>query len=122
MAARPVLIVVVAGDAKLRSALAKRLAMHGAELLTASSWGDGLLDRAMIREPAILVAEEAAIAGEPGDWLERQRQGGRWRRVVMLTEATPAAGDHDWLVPVHRRSARALLAALYGDGTSSGPL
>lgn len=118
MAARPVLIVVAVGDAEIRSLLAERLALQGVNLLTASGWGDGLLDRPVIRDPAILVVDEAAVAGEPGDWIEGQRQRGRWQRMVVLTENSPKPADgREWLVRVHRRSPGDLLSALFSDGT-----
>ncbi|MEZ0241946.1 MAG: hypothetical protein ACAH11_01115 [Sphingomonas sp.] len=113
MSAQAILVVVVVSDAGLRSALAAHLSLEGLDLLTASGIGYGLLGSAMIREPSVLVIDEALIPCDPDRWIENQRSVGDWRHLVVLTAAAPAPVDGaDWLVRVSRRNARKLLTEL----------
>jgi hypothetical protein len=115
MAARPVLMVVVIADAALRSTVARRLAMQGAELLSASGWSEALFLGPMIRPQSVLVIDDSA--GDHSSAIERQRREGLWRRVVMLTTGAFAANDRDGVTQADRCSAAALLATVFANGT-----
>jgi len=113
MAARAILVVVVAADAGLRSALAAHLSLDGLDLLTASNIGYGLLGSSMIRKPSLLVIDETLIPCDADRWIEKQRGFGTWRYLVLLTEAAPASGERgDWLVRVAQGTPRKRLAEL----------
>lgn len=113
MAALAILVVVVVRDAGLRSALAAHLSLEGYDLLTASGIGYGPLGSAMIREPSILVIDEALIPCDPDRWIEKQQALGGWRHLVVLTRSAPAPVDGaDWLVRISQRNARKLLSEL----------
>jgi hypothetical protein len=103
MPARAVLVVVIVGDAGLRSVLAAQLAVRGMSLLTAGSFG--AVPRRRPDEPAILVVDEADMAGERGGQLEALQFDRRWQRVVMLTAGVVPASDRDWLIHVSKNSA-----------------
>ena len=117
MAARPVLVVLVIGDAALRSALARRLAMQGVELLSASDWNENLFAGQSIRPRSVLVVDDTV--GEHADSIERQWREGRWRRVLMLTPGASASNDHDRLAQADRCAPAALLSVLFANGTSA---
>ena len=113
MAAQAILVVVVVADAGLRSALAAHLSLDGRELLTASDIGYGLLGSAMIREPAVLMIDEALIPCDVDRWIEKQRGLGNWRHLVVLADcpSSPVNGG-DWLVRVSQRNTRKMLSEL----------
>src|SRR4051794_14135946 len=113
MAARPVLVVVVIGDAEVRSAVVRRLAMQGVELLTMNGWDEALFDGPMIRPHSVLVVDDAVA--QHADLIERQWQEGRWRRVLALT--APAANDRGWLAHAGRCTPANVLHVLFTDGT-----
>jgi hypothetical protein len=113
MPTRAILVVVVVQDAGIRSALAAHLSLDCHDLLTASNIGYGLLGSAMIREPSVLVIDEALIPCDPDRWIEKQRSMGGWRHLVVLTGAAPAPVDgSDWLVRISQRNARKMLSEL----------
>jgi len=116
MAAEAILVVAAVSDAALRSGLAAHLSLDGYDLLTASNIGYGLLGSTMIREPAILVIDEALIPLDPDRWIEAQRNLGGWRHLVVLTGDAPAPVDGgDWLVRIAERNAGKLLTELMRD-------
>jgi hypothetical protein len=113
MAGQAILIVVVVADAGLRSALAAHLSLDGLELLTASNIGYGLLGSSMIREPSILVIEEALIPCDRDTWIEKQRSVGNWRHLVVVNGVSPVPVDGgQWSVRISRDNARAMLSEL----------
>ena len=113
MAAEAILVVAVVADPGLRSALAAHLSLDGRELLTASRIGDGLLDSAMIREPAVLMIDEASIPGDAERWIEKQRGMGGWRHLVALADIAPVpVNGAEWLVRVSQRNTRKMLSEL----------
>lgn len=111
---REKLIVLVVRDDGLRAMLAGELASAGMNLVTASGCGCGC---GCGERPAgrgdVLVIDERAIDGDREQWIEAQRLGGRWQRLVVLTSDSPAAtGERDWLFHVERDSAAAWFAEL----------
>jgi len=113
MAALATLVVVVVADAGLRTALAAHLSLDGLDLLTASGIGYGLLDRPIIRKPAILVIDEALIPGDADLWIATQQSLDSWRHLVVLTAAAPGPVDGgDWLARVSQRNGRKPLSDL----------
>jgi ABC-type Mn2+/Zn2+ transport system ATPase subunit len=94
MAQRAGLLVVVVRDAALRHVLAEQLAGRGIRLLSPAA-GDGhLLRRRLIREPELVLLDEAGLAGDPGDWIETRWIQEHWRRVTVLTiEHQPGAAS-----------------------------
>lgn len=113
MAAQAILVVVVVRDAGLRSALAAHLSLAGLDLLTASSIGYGLLGSTMIREPSVLVIDEALIPCDAETWIEKQRSVGNWRHLVVVNGVTPVPVDGaSWLIRISHRNARPMLSEL----------
>lgn len=103
MPVRASLIVVIVRDAGLRSALAARLALSGITLLTARAYRQ--VRRQRLAEPAVLLIDEAAMAGAEGDWVEALWLERRWARVIVLTmDGAVPASDRDWLRYVDRNS------------------
>lgn len=112
MAAQAILVVVVVANAGLRSALAAHLSLE-CDLLTASGVGYGLLASPMIREPAILVIDEALIPGDAERWIETQRNLAKWRHLVILTAtASSSLTNADWPMRMSQRNARKHLSDL----------
>lgn len=113
MAAEAILVVAVVADPGPRSALAAHLSLDGRELLTASGIGYGLLGSPMIREPAVLMIDEALIPGDAERWIEKQRNMGGWRHLVVLadTPSLPVNGA-DWLIRVSQRNTRKMISEL----------
>jgi hypothetical protein len=110
MAAWPVLVVVAIGDAVLRSALVRRLAMHGAEVLSVSGWNEALLRGPMIRPQSILIVDEAAC--EHAHSINREWEDGCWRRIVMLTASASDDGRKP-LIQAERCAPEAVLSAVF---------
>ena len=109
------LLVVVVRDPGLRGALAARLVLDGANLLTMASYREQEIER-LLRRPAMLVTDESAITGDVGEWLDAEWQRGRWRRILMITVDSPLPENpHDWLTYVSRGSAADSIAGLLDD-------
>ncbi len=96
------LFVLIVSDAGLRSALTARLSLAGEDVVTATGFGDPLLDRAPPRG-AYLVLEDRVLAEHPS-WLEVLGDRERWRHVIVL--ADEAYGDPDPQAPVIHLSKR----------------
>lgn len=100
MAARPVLVVLIVRDAGCRSALAARLSERF-DLVTVDSWSEALVERRIVRPPAVLVIDEASAAGEQGGWIRTKAREGLFERVVVLTvDATEQSVD-DWMIEIN---------------------
>ncbi|MEI9928428.1 MAG: hypothetical protein WDN44_12945 [Sphingomonas sp.] len=108
MPAKVVTIVGVIADSGLRSALAARVVSAGIDLLTASAYRH--LPVRPLRDPTLLVVDEAAIAGEESGWIEGIRDDPRWLRVIVLALDGPKAASGpaslDQLIAELERSAR----------------
>jgi hypothetical protein len=113
MAAQAILVVVVVREAGMRSALAAHLSLDGFELLSASNIGFGLLGSTMIREPSVLVIDEALIPCDAETWIEKQRSVGNWRHLVVVNGITPVPVDGaSWLIRISHHNARQMLSEL----------
>lgn len=109
-----VLLVLIAREAALRSTLAARLSMVGADLITAESLEDPQLKRC-VQKPCYLIVEEAMLEGRDGIWRETLLATPHWRQVVVLTGATPGqrAPDADpRLLHLERKTAPSVIAEL----------
>ncbi|MFZ5746588.1 MAG: hypothetical protein ACOY45_02895 [Pseudomonadota bacterium] len=67
----------------MRSTLAARLSFSGADVITASSVDDPLLAR-HVREPAILIVDEASADGELQAWVTALRAMRSWGRIIVI--------------------------------------
>ncbi|WP_052507851.1 hypothetical protein [Sphingomonas hengshuiensis] len=106
------LLVMIVSEVALRSSLAARLSMGGADLVTAKNFDDPQLTRNAERPTILITDAGAAMSREGGaSALSADR---RWRRVVVLTpDATPVSDDPR-LFYLERATAAAGLAALVG--------
>lgn len=109
-----VLLVLIVREAGLRSTLAARLSLVGADLISAESLDDPALKRG-VRKPGYLIVEEELFEGRDGIWLETLLATPHWRQVVMLTAGGPVARAPDEdprLLRLERRSAPSAIAEL----------
>jgi hypothetical protein len=106
-----VLLVLIIREAGLRSMLAARLSLVGADLVTAMDIHDPAVQR-NVRGPAVLVLDEDAVAGRSAEWLDAVVAEPQWDHVVVLTGRSPAGAAGDRLVFLERATAPATLAAL----------
>lgn len=114
------LLVLIVGEAALRSTLAAHLSMRGADIVTASNFRDPVIQRT-VRGPATLVVDEAGVAAQPGNWIDAMLDQARWERVVVLTaRETEAARDaHERLLFVPADSAATTLSGLLNQWDSA---
>lgn len=108
------LLVLAAREMGFRSALAARLTMSGANLLTTNDIEDPGLARS-VRGPAVLIVEEALVADRSSEWLQALLAVPHWLRVVVLGEAAEngrAEGADDRLIYIKSDTAVKTLAAL----------
>jgi hypothetical protein len=98
-----------------RSALAARLTMAGANLLTTNDVEDPGLARS-VHGPAVLIVEEALVADRSSEWLQALLAVPQWLRVVVLGEAATengrAEGPDERLIYIKSDSAVKTIAAL----------
>lgn len=109
---RNLLLVLIVRDAGLRSTLAARLSLTGADLVTAEDFHDPVIGRS-VRRPATLVVDRATMERQVEGWVDGLLGQPLWRRVVVLTDrrdhAEPA---NDRLVLIDRAGAAAGLIEL----------
>jgi len=109
---RNLLLVLIVGEAGLRSTLAARLALTGADLVTAGSFDDPVIARSVLR-PATLVVDGPTRASQVRDWVEQLLAQDLWQRVVLLDGAhEPAEPANDRLVVLEREGAATKLVDL----------
>jgi len=103
------LIVLIARNDGLRTALIARLSLQGESLVTAEvNPRDPMLDR-IARAPRILVVDSESL----GDELPSLLDGGQWQRIIILADRAREAGSgrvctidrRDALVEVERELA-----------------
>lgn len=114
MPGNSVLLVLIVRETGLRSTLAARLSLVGADLISAESLDDPAL-RLGVRKPGYLIVEEELLEGRDGIWLETLLATPHWRQVVVLTAAgpEPRAPDEDpRMLRLERRSAPSAIAEL----------
>jgi hypothetical protein len=107
-----VLLVLIARDAGMRSSLAARLGMSGADLLTVEAFDDPRIAREHHRR-VMLIADQAAVDGDDAG-IDALADDPRWFQLVLVSD-TPGA-DRPRLIRVLRKDAgreiTALLAAM----------
>lgn len=108
------LCVLIIRDVGLRSSLAARLELSGADVVSAREFRDPALERGdTARGRAVLVLDEDVVADEPADWLGVLEDECYWSRIVVLVrEPRAPAGSDDRLLYLDRRTASAELATL----------
>ena len=104
------LLVLIVGDAALRSTLTAQLSLAGYELITASKVQDPGLQQA-VRWRAALVMDGAAIASRSQEWIETLLVDW-WRVVVLVPEGADAPGPDARWQSVDAAALPATLAAL----------
>jgi hypothetical protein len=104
------LLVLIVREAGLRSTLAARLSMAGADVLTADDFDDPRLARHKKR-PLVLIADDAAVDGHEGgcDGLVADP---RWLRLVVLSPGACAVSEDARLIRLERAQAASTIARL----------
>ncbi|RYY29426.1 MAG: hypothetical protein EOP62_00890 [Sphingomonadales bacterium] len=110
MASETLLLVLIIKEAGLRSTLAARLSLAGADMLTADDFEDPRLARHKKR-PLVLISDEAAVMEHEGgcDGLVADP---RWLRVVILSPGACEGSDNPRLIRLERKSAAKAIGAL----------
>lgn len=115
MSASEVLLVLAAREMGFRSALAARLTMAGANLLTTNDVEDPGLARS-VHGPAVLIVEQALVTDRSSEWLQALLAVPQWLRVVVLGDAVlengRAEGADDRLIYIKSDLAVKTIAAL----------
>lgn len=111
MPGKEILLVLAVRELGLRSTLAARLSLVGADLITAADLHDPALER-NVRHPAALILDEDAIAGRSDEWLDAVLEESRWRQVVVLTSSPCDARADPRLLYLERQSAPERIADL----------
>jgi hypothetical protein len=93
-----------------RSALAARLTMTGANMLTTDDVEDPGLARS-VHGAAVLIVEESLISDRSGEWLQALLAVPQWLRVVVLGEGR-AEGTDERLIYIKSDAAVRTIAAL----------
>ena len=93
-----------------RSALAARLTMAGANMLTTNDVDDPGLARS-VHGPAVLIVEQALVADRSPEWLQALLAVPQWLRVVVLGEGR-AEGSDERLIYIKSDMAAGAIAAL----------
>jgi len=109
--ARNLLLVLIVGEVGLRSTLAARLALTGADLVTAGSFDDPVIARS-VRRPATLVVDGTTRASQQQGWVEQLLAQDLWQRVVLLDGAHEPEPANDRLVVLEREGAATKLVDL----------
>ena len=110
MSSSEFLLVLAAREMGFRSALAARLTMAGANLLTTNDVEDPGLARS-VRGPAVLILEEALVADRSSEWLQALLAVPQWLRVVVLGDGR-AEGPDERLIYIKSDSAANVIASL----------
>jgi hypothetical protein len=105
-----VLLVLAAREMGFRSALAARLTMAGANILTAYDVDDPGLARS-VHGPAVLIVEQALVADRSPEWLVALLAVPQWLRVVVLGDGR-AEGADDRLIYIKSDVAVKAISAL----------
>jgi hypothetical protein len=105
-----ILLVLAAREMGFRSALAGRLTMAGANLLTTHDVEDPGLAKS-VHGPAVLIVEGALVADRSAEWLNALLAVPQWLRVVVLGEGR-AEGADDRLIYIKSDLAVKTIAAL----------
>lgn len=93
MSTSEVLLVLAAREMGARSALAARLTMAGANLLTTDNVEDPGLAKS-VHGPAVLIVEQALVSDRSSEWLQALLAVPQWLRVVVLGDGhDERAGD-----------------------------
>lgn len=92
MSASEVLLVLAAREMGFRSALAARLTMTGANLLTTNDVEDPGLAR-NIHGPAVLIVEQALVHDRSHEWLQALLAVPQWLRIVILGDGHAESAD-----------------------------
>lgn len=113
MPSNEVLLVLAMRDPGLRSMLAGRLAMVGANVVTAEDVDDPVLDRA-VRRRAVLIVDDATKAGHHDGWVAGLLADARWHCVVLLGDeaASPALGGDPRVIRLRLADAATAIANL----------
>jgi hypothetical protein len=115
VSASEVLLVLAAREMGFRSALAARLTMAGANLLTTNDVEDPGLARS-VHGPAVLIVEQALVTDRSSEWLQALLAVPQWLRVVVLGDAVMdngrAEGADDRLIYIKSDVAVKTIAAL----------
>lgn len=110
MVSETLLLVLIVREAGLRSTLAARLSMAGADILTADDFADPRLARHKKR-PLVLIADEAAVDGHAGG-CDRLLEDPRWLRLVVLTPRACPESEDPRLIRIERANAAKKIAKL----------
>ncbi|MEZ0241947.1 MAG: hypothetical protein ACAH11_01120 [Sphingomonas sp.] len=110
MSTSEVLLVLAAREMGARSALAARLTMAGANMLTTNDVDDPGLARS-VHGPAVLIVEQALVADRSPEWLQALLAVPQWLRVVVLGEGR-AEGSDERLIYIKSDMAAGAIAAL----------
>ena len=100
---------MIVAEPTLRSTLAARLAMSGADVITAKSFEDPSLSR--LGGPVVLVTDEAALGGHD-DCLSLLLSRPQWRRVIVIPDEPPQGQSHPDAIFIARGEAPARIATL----------
>lgn len=111
MPARNLLLVLIVGEVGLRSTLAARLVLTGADLVTAGSFHDPVIARS-VRQPATLVVDGKTLASQEPDWVTHLLAQDRWQRVVLLDGVYATQPANDRLVVVEGEDKATKLVSL----------
>ena len=113
MPTNEVLLVVAMRELGMRSMLAGRLALIGADVMTAEDVDDPVLDRA-VRRRAVLIVEEAMVASHGTNWIETLLADPRWHCIVLLgsAAASPALGGDPRVIRLGLADAASTIAGL----------
>ena len=110
MSASEVLLVLAAREMGFRSALAARLTMAGANLLTTDDAEDPRLARS-VHGPAVLIVEQALVRDRSHEWLQALLAVPQWLRVVVLGDGR-AEGADERLIYINSDLAAKAISAL----------
>ncbi|RYD66533.1 MAG: hypothetical protein EOP58_05260 [Sphingomonadales bacterium] len=108
MPTNTILLVLIARDAGMRSSLAARLGMSGADLLTIEGFDDPRIAREQHRR-VVLVADQDAVDGH-GAGIHVLADDPRWYRLVLVSDAPGVDGPR--LIRVLRKDAGRAIAAM----------
>lgn len=113
MPSNEVLLVLAMREPGLRSMLAGRLALAGANVVTAEDADDPVLARA-VRRRAVLIVDDATSASHGDGWLATLLADARWHCVVLLGDeaASPALGGDPRMIRLRLADAATAIANL----------
>lgn len=110
MVSETLLLIVIVRETGLRSTLAARLSLAGADLLSARDFRDARVGRYKKRA-LILITDQAAIDEHDGGW-DGLRADPRWLRLVVVSPRESAPSEDPRLIHIQRANAVNRIARL----------